>query len=109
MKASQLNYYNSMVMLENGRFFSGRIGALFNMLTLNPSDIQSYLDKDNVEAYTRVLLAIFDGKEGGCTVQFDDKDHLLRRALMTFRPYKFGMEQNGHWCFVKDFKSGGNT
>lgn len=99
LKASQLNYYNSMVMLENGRFFSGRIEALFNMLALNPSDIQSYLDKDNVEAYTRVLLAIFDGKDGGCTVQFDDKDHLLRRALMTFRPYNFGMRKKGHWCF----------
>ena len=101
LKASQLNYYNSMTMLENGRFFSGRIGVLFNMLTLNPSDIQSFLDKDNVEAYTRVLLAIFDGKEGGCTVQFNDKDHLLRRALMTFRPYYFGMGKNGHWCFCQ--------
>lgn len=101
LKASQLNYYNSMTMLENGRFFSGRIEVLFNMLTLNPSDIQSFLDKDNVEAYTRVLLAIFDGKEGGCTMQFDDKDHLLRRALMTFRPYKFGMKMNGYWCFCQ--------
>lgn len=59
------------------------------------------MDKDNVEAYTRVLLAIFDGKEGGCTVQFDDKDHLLRRALMIFRPYYFGMGKNGHWCFCQ--------
>lgn len=99
LKACQLNYYSSMTMLENGRFFSGRIGVLFNMLTLSPTDIQSYLDKDNAEAYTRVLLAIFDGKEGGCTMQFDDKDHLLCRALMTFRPYYFGMEKNCYWCF----------
>lgn len=99
LKANQLNYYDSMTELENGRFFSGRIGVLFNMLCPNPTGCQNHLDKDNVEAYTRVLLALFDGRDGGCTEPFDDKEHLLRRALMTFKPYYFGMENKGYWSF----------
>lgn len=99
LKANWLNYYSSMTKLENGRFFSGRIGVLFNMLSLNPTGSQSLLGMNNVEAYTSVLLAIFDGKDGGCAEQFDDKEHLLRRALMTFKPYYFGMEKNCYWCF----------
>ena len=98
-KAGLLDYYKPMTMLENGRFFDGRIGVLFDMLSQNPVGSQSYLNMDNVELYTKVLLAIFDGKEGGCTAEFDDKDHLLRRALMTFKPYFFGMEKNGYWSF----------
>lgn len=101
LKANQLNYYSSMTKLENGRFFSGRIGVLFNMLSLNPTGSQSLLGMNNVEAYTSVLLAIFDGKDGGCAEQFDDKEHLLRRALMTFKPYYFGMGKNGCWCFCQ--------
>ncbi len=98
-KASLLDYYTQMVTLENGRFFSGRIGMLFNMLSLNPVDCQRHLDVENAEAYTRVLLALFDGKDGGCTARFDDKDHLLRRALMTFKPYCFGMKKKHYLCF----------
>mgnify|MGYP003549342472 FL=1 len=98
-KASLLDYYSSITKLENGRFFSGHIGVLFNMLSLNPTDCQSELDMDNVETYTSVLLAVFDGQDGGCTQQLDDNEHLLRRALMTFKPYYFGMEKNCYWCF----------
>lgn len=100
-KANQLYYYKSMTLMENGRFFSGRIGVLFNMLSLNPDACQSHLDTDNIEAYTSVLLTIFDGKDGGCAEQFDDKEHLLRRALMTFSPYYFGMKKNCYWCFCQ--------
>ena len=54
---------------------------------------------ENVNSYTKVLLDIFDGKDGGCAKEFDDGEHLLRRALMTFSPYYFGMEKNCYWCF----------
>lgn len=99
LKAKYLEYCVPMVKLENGRFFSGHIGMLFDMLSLKPTGSQCHLDKDSVEAYTGVLLAVFDGQDGGCTQKLDDNEHLLRRALMTFRPYYFGMEKSCSWCF----------
>lgn len=99
MKASLLEYYKPMIEMENGRFFSGRIGVLFNMLSPNPTGCQNILNMENVNSYTKVLLDIFDGKDGGCAKEFDDGEHLLRRALMTFSPYYFGMEKNCYWCF----------
>lgn len=99
LKASLLEYYKLMIEMENGRFFSGRIGVLFNMLSPNPTGCQNILNMENVNSYTKVLLDIFDGKDGGCAKEFDDGEHLLRRALMTFSPYYFGMEKNCYWCF----------
>ncbi len=99
LKANQMDFYDQMVALENGRFFSGHIGVLFRMLDQNPSNCQDYLNKENAEAYTNVLLSLFDGKDGGCSANYDDSSHMLRRALMTFRPYYFGVQKNGCWSF----------
>lgn len=99
LKASQLDYYEPMIEMENGRFFSGRIGVLFKVLSLTPVGCLDLLNRENVESYTRVLLTLFDGRDGGCAAGFDDANHLLRRALMTVSPYYFGMEKSRYWCF----------
>lgn len=98
-------YYSDIVRLENGRFFRGSIGCLLDFLP-----IEAKIDFDswtlaNVNAYVSVLLNIFDGNEGGINANYDDKNHLLRRALMSFPPYKFGIrDSNKVWCFCSNLE-----
>ena len=47
-----------MIEMENGRFFSGRIGVLFKVLSLTPVGCLDLLNRENVESYTRVLLTL---------------------------------------------------
>lgn len=95
LKSKHLILYKQMIELENGRFFSGHISILFRMLT-GETDMTT---KDNADAYKNVLLSIFDGGEGGVTSIFDDEQYLLRRALMSFKPYYFGLRKSGYWSF----------
>lgn len=95
LKSKHPLLYDQMVGLENGRFFSGHISVLFKMLTEEPG----MLTKDNADAYKNVLLNVFDGSEGGVTAIFDDDKYLLRRALMSLKPYYFGLKKNGYWSF----------
>lgn len=99
MKASELEYYAQMTSLENGRFFSGRIGILFRLLSHRESADYDVLSKENVGAYTSVLLELFDGSDNGVCIKYDDKRFLLRRALLSFPPYYFGKERNMYWSF----------
>lgn len=101
LKASMPEYYEQMVRIENGRFFSGRIGLMFRLLSVEEKEGYDTLSLDNVKAYTSVLLTIFDGSDGGITQAYDDEHFYLRRALMTYRPYYFGKERNGYWSFSK--------
>lgn len=99
MKASELEYYGQMTLLENGRFFSGRIGILFRLLSHRESADYDVLLKENVGAYTSVLLELFDGSDNGVCIKYDGNKFLLRRALLSFPPYYFGKERNMYWSF----------
>ena len=99
IKSRQLSFYNDMVKLENGRFFSGCIGVLFRLLS-NEAD-HDCLSECNVHSYSEVLLKIFDGNVGGITAKLDDKLFFFRRALMTYKPYKFGLSKSNCWSFCK--------
>lgn len=98
-------YYSDIVRLENGRLFRGRIGCLLNFL---PAEIKEGFDSwtlDNVNTYVSVLLNIFDGSEGGINANYDNKKYLLRRALISFPPYKFGIrDSNRVWCFCSNLE-----
>lgn len=98
-KASLLNYYEQMTSLENGRFFSGHIGALFRLLSFDGQGCCDALTPENATAYTHVLLELFDGGDNGVSAIFDDGRFLLRRALMSFPPYYFGKSRNKYWSF----------
>ena len=99
MKASAPEYcYEQMVKLENGRFFSGRIGILFRLLPYDEQVGYDTMSQENIRAYSVVLLELFDGGEKGVSDKFDDDRFLLRRALMSFSPYYFGRWRSG-WSF----------
>lgn len=86
-------FHDAFIRLENLRFFSGRISALFTLLPdggITPGSIQSVVD---------ILCIIFSGGDNGVTSRFDDGKHYLRRALMMYEPYWFGFERNRYWSF----------
>ena len=100
LKASLRDGYDaSMNLLENGRFFSGRIGVLFRLLPLQKTDGFDTLSQENAKAYTSVLLELFNGDDNGIAHKYDDERYLLRRALMSYPPYRFGRERNMYWSF----------
>lgn len=100
LKASALEYKDQMVKLENGRFFSGCIGVLFRLLSYSGEpDCYDLMSQENVTAYTSVLLAVFDGSDKGVAHKFDDVRYLLRRALISYKPYRFGKERKSYWSF----------
>ena len=83
--------------LENNQFFSGRIGGMFNLL---PGEEFTY---ERFGIYSAVLKTLFNGGDKGVSPDFDDSGHLLRRILMTYPPYYFGVRTNKNrddlWSF----------
>lgn len=93
-------YFPQMEKMENSRFFSGRISSVFRILE-HEDGIENYTLQDFIDC-SNILMEIFytDGNNGGVRSIYDDqKDRLLRRALMTFPPYSYGMYRSGNWCF----------
>lgn len=86
-------YHEYFAMLENLRFFSGRIKALFNILP------EGGLDADSIRSTINLLCLIFNGGDKGITGRFDDENHYLRRILMSYQPFWYGFEQNKYWSF----------
>lgn len=99
LKASKQEYYDHMLILENGRFFGGSIGILFRLLTKEGDVDHDILSLENVAAYTSVLLELFNGEDNGITPKYDDEKYLLRRAIMSYYPYRFGEYRNAYWSF----------
>ena len=102
MKASiRDDYYAQMILLENGRFFSGCIDILLRLLPLQGKDGYDMLSQENAKAYTSVLLDLFDGDDNGIAHKYDSdgERYLLRRAMMSYPPYRFGRERNMYWSF----------
>lgn len=88
-----------MCELENSKFFRGKIGFMFDFFQAKEG--YDELSKENFANYSQVLLTIFDGSQGGINAIFDDSRRLLRRALMTFPPYYFGVWRKKYWCFCE--------
>lgn len=77
--------------MENMRFFSGRISALFNIIP------EESFDSSNVHSTVTLLKIIFSGGDNGVTSRFDDiNQHYFRRILMTYEPYYYGVEWRGY-------------
>lgn len=79
--------------MENMRFFSGRISALFNIIP------EESFNRANVHSTVSLLKIIFSGGDNGVTSRFDDNQHFFRRVLMTYEPYYYGVERRGYWSF----------
>ena len=88
-----------MIKLENGRFFRGCINILFRLLSCNEQTDYDTMTLENVISYSSILLEIFDGSDKGISSKFDDDKFLLRRALISCKPYRFGKERNAYWSF----------
>lgn len=102
MKAHEREeYYEQMTSLENGRFFSGCIGILFRMLSHDESESYDLISQESVTAYSSVLLELFNGDDNGISARFNDDSFLLRRALMSYPPFRFGTERSKYWSFNK--------
>lgn len=86
-------FHKEFAKLENIRFFSGRIKALFNMLSADGLNLKS------VRSTVNLLAIIFNGGDYGVTGRFDDRNHYFRRLLMTYHPFWYGFERNKYWCF----------
>lgn len=84
-------FYPEFIRLENLRFFSGCIKALFNLIP--------ELDAGAIKGTVNLLTIIFNGGDNGVTNRFDDSDHYLRRMLMTYKPFYYGYERNRYWSF----------
>ena len=86
-------FYHDFIRLENLRFFSGRIKALFSLLPENALNVTA------VKGTVKLLTIIFNGGDNGVTACFDDSQHYLRRVLMTYPPFYYGFERNKYWSF----------
>ena len=98
-KSGLLSSIKDLIKLENGRFFSGCVGVLFRLLS--NEDDHDCISEFNIHSYTEVLLQLFDGYADGITAKLDDNRFLFRRALMTYKPYKFGLSKSNCWSFCK--------
>lgn len=100
------DFFPQMEKMENSRFFSGRISSVFRMLE-HEDGIENYTLKDFIDC-SNILMEIFyagDGRDGGVKSIYDKPDdRLLRRALMTFPPYFYGMYRNAYWCFCHNME-----
>lgn len=100
------DYFPQMEKMENSRFFSGRISSVFRLLE-HEDGIENYTLKDFIDC-SDILMEIFnagDGRDGGIKSIYDKPDdRLLRRALMTFPPYFYGMYRNAYWCFCNNME-----
>lgn len=79
--------------LENTRFFEGKIRCMFDLL---PAES---FTSDNFSKYSHVLRLLFNGGDKGVSSTFDDNTYVLRRALMSYPPYWFGVDRNGYKSF----------
>lgn len=99
-------YFPQMEKMENSRFFSGRISSVFRMLE-HEDGIENYTLQDFIDC-SNILMEIFysgDGRDGGVKSIYDKPDdRLLRRALMSFPPYFYGMYRNAYWCFCDNME-----
>lgn len=103
-KLESRRYYTEMIKLENGRFFSGCIGVLLKFLPKESSEGYDIWSEKNVIAYSEILLDIFDGSKKGINPKYDEKKtYYLRRALMTYPPYYFGIKKSV-WCFCSELE-----
>lgn len=97
-------YFPQMEKMENTRFFSGCINSVFRTLE-HENGLENYTSKDFVDC-SNILMEIFtaeNGREGGIRNIYDrQEDRLLRRALMTYPPYFYGIDRNGYWCFCNN-------
>lgn len=101
-KPESLLCYDEMVKMENGRFFAGRIGVLFEFLPKVSIDGYDTWSKENVIAYSEIMLHVFDGSKRGINTLYDEgNSYYLRRALMSYPPYYFGIYKRG-WCFCSE-------
>lgn len=100
------DYFPQMEKMENSRFFSGRISSVFRLLE-HEDGIENYTLKDFIDC-SNILMEIFyagDGRDGGVKKIYDKPDdRLLRRALMSFPPYFYGMYRNAYWCFCDNIE-----
>lgn len=100
------DYFPQMEKMENSRFFSGRICSVFRMLE-HENGIENYTLQDFIDC-SNILMEIFyagDGHDGGVKSIYDKPDdRLLRRAMMTFPPYFYGMYRNAYWCFCDNME-----
>lgn len=64
--------------MENSSFFRGKIICMFNFLIYTGYDSWS---EENFKSYKKVLMTLFPNKDGVDKV-LDDKEHILRRALI---------------------------
>lgn len=93
--------YDEMIKLENGRFFSGCIGVLLKFLPKENREGYDIWSEKNVITYSEILLDIFNGSKKGINPKYEKKHYLLRRALMTYPPYRFGINKTV-WCFCSE-------
>lgn len=100
-KASMLEYQDEMIHMENGRFFRGCIGVLLRLLSKREQEGYDIISKENVKAYSSVLLDVFDDNENGISAKYEN-GYLLRRALMSYPPYYYGKQRNC-WSFNAGF------
>ena len=84
-------FLSDFMTMENMRFFSGRISALFNIIP------EESFDRANVHSTVTLLKIIFSGGDNGVTARFDDNQHYFRRILMSYEPYYYGVERRGYW------------
>ncbi len=90
-----------MGLMENNKFFRGRIRCMFNLLRGKDEqeDERDILNKDNFDKYSSILRILFG--ESGIASQFNEQ-HILRRALISFPPHLFGKMDRGCWSFCSD-------
>ena len=51
------------------------------------------------------IFYVGDGRDGGIKSIYDKPDdRLLRRALMAFPPFFYGMYRNAYWCFCNNME-----
>ncbi len=95
-----------VVEMENSSFFRGRIGCMFSFLG---SEGYEALTDENFRRYKSILMSIFPSNEGGGVASsLDDKEYLLRRALLCMSDHDYGYNRNrGRWSFcngVEDWR-----
>lgn len=88
---SMREFLTDFMTMENMRFFSGRISALFNIVP------QESFNRDNIHSTIKLLKIIFSGGDNGVTPRFDDNQHYFRRILMSYEPFYYGVERKGYW------------
>ena len=92
------SYRPQMEIMENTRFFSGRIRSLFSLL----ENCNVEMNLDDFIHTSKIMMEIFEGSDKGIRACYDGKDHLFRRALMCYSPHFYGFYKNKYWCFCNN-------